>query len=90
MQNSYLAVQIKGYRNAITGGSRENPEPNIGYYAYVLTTNENLNLVSELKAIKGLVSVNVCSTKKRARELVEFWNQCFKGNGTYLFDEPKC
>lgn len=89
MQNSYLAVQIKGYRNAITEGSGDNPEPNIGYYAYVLTTNENLNLVSELKAIRGLVSANVYPTKKRAREMVEFWNQCFKRNGTYLFDEPK-
>lgn len=86
MQNIYLAIQVKGDRNDIQDACHD---PDYGYYAYVLKTNENRNLVSELDGIVGLVSANVCHTKKQAYELVEFWNTCFRRNGTYLFDEPK-
>lgn len=85
MSNSYLAIQIKGDRNEDSSAH----DPDYGYYAYVLKVNEDQDLVSELDAITGLVSANICPTKKRAVELVEFWNACYKRNGTYLFDEPK-
>lgn len=88
MSNVYLAVQIRGDRNETTFMPRSNPDVDIGYYAYVLKTNENQNLVSELDMIGGLVSANVCRTRKRAVELVEFWNSCYKQNGTYLFEKP--
>ena len=28
-------------------------------------------------------SVNVCVSGKAARELANYWNECFKANGTY-------
>ena len=28
---------------------------------------------------------NICSTKKRAREIADAWNEGYKKNGTYLF-----
>lgn len=85
MANFYLAIQIQGDRNE----SNSAHDPDYGYYAYVLKVNENQNLVSELDAITGLVSANLCHTKKWAAELVNFWNARYKRNGTYLFDEPK-
>lgn len=86
MTNSYLVVQVKGDRN---DGRDACHDPDYGYYAYVLKTNEKTNLVAQLDDIVGLVSATICPTKKRAEELAEFWNTCFRRNGTYLFDEPK-
>ena len=46
----------------------------------VYTDRHNNNIFIELK---GMHSV---PTKKKAHELADFWNECYKKNGTYLFD----
>ena len=39
--------------------------------------------------IGGLVSANIFPTKKRAREVADYWNRRFMENGTYFFDGGK-
>lgn len=54
-------------------------------YAYMIRCNSSDNLLSKL-AIKNILTANICDTKKAARALTTFWNDCYKNNGTYLFD----
>lgn len=51
----------------------------------VLTVRNNENLLSQLKGISHLESVNIADSKKAAYELSNFWNECYKENGT-LYD----
>lgn len=68
---SYIAVTI---------------EENNKFYSYVLKINDNDNLVSKLN-IKNINYATLCKTKKQAYNLVENWNNNFKVNQTYMFDE---
>ena len=65
-------------------------EENGKYYSYVIKTYKNYNLLTELEAHKrnNLIHANICNSKKEAYRLVEFWNNCYKENGTYLFYTP--
>lgn len=56
------------------------------HVSYVLDVPGSYNLVSVLSGIQGLTSANICKNKKAAAEIVEYWNKCYKTNGTYLFD----
>lgn len=69
MKNSYIAVSVN-----------EN-EKN---YAYVIKVSESDNLLCKL-TIKGIDSAHICDTKKKAGEVADFWNECYKKNGTYMF-----
>ena len=60
-------------------------EENGRYFAYPLTVPANNNLASEFNGIKGLKSANYCASRKKATELTDFWNQCYRNNGTYLY-----
>ena len=33
-----------------------------------------------------LSCMNVCKTWKEAKQLSHFWNECYRNNGTYMFD----
>ena len=57
------------------------------YYSYVLTVPESDNLISKLR-IKNIYNAMICSTKKSAAEIVEMWNDTYKCNGSYMFDNP--
>jgi hypothetical protein len=70
MKNFYIAVQI---------------QENEKYYAYIVSCTDSDNLLSKLK-IRGIVSANICQTKKAARAIVEAWNEAFRYTGIYLFD----
>lgn len=35
--------------------------------------------------LAGYESANIMPTKKRAQEVVDFWNDCYKKNGSYAF-----
>ena len=72
MKNFYVAMQIT---------------ENNKNYAYVIKVSENDNLLSKLK-IPNIKATNIFPTKKRAYDVAEHWNACFKANGTYYFDEP--
>lgn len=72
MKNFYFAVTVK---------------ENNKYYAYVIKTSANSNLKSTFNNPK-FDNITIFPTKKRAYEVAEHWNACFKANGTYYFDEP--
>lgn len=57
-------------------------------YAYVIKHHNSNNLTSALK-IKGIKAANICDTKKEAEKTATYWNECYKKNGTYMFDEPQ-
>ena len=50
--------------------------------ASVLRVSESDNLILSLQ-IPGITSANICSSKKEAENVVNFWNKCYKKNKTY-------
>ncbi len=40
---------------------------------------------SVLWKLAGYESANIMPTKKRAQEVVDFWNECYRKNGTSIF-----
>lgn len=50
--------------------------------ASVLRVSESDNLIFSLQ-IPGITSANICSSKKEAENVVNFWNKCYKKNKTY-------
>ena len=70
-KNTYIAIQIKEKGKC---------------YAYAMKVSESDNLVARLN-IKGIVTANICRTKKEAERIVNHRNACHKANGRYLFDE---
>lgn len=69
--NTYIAITIK---------------TDDKYISHVIRASKNDNLLSVLK-IKDIVSANICSSKKKAQELSDYWNDCHKINGTYLYQD---
>ena len=57
-----------------------------GNYAYMVKFRSSDNLKSVLDRIDGLKAANMCATRKEAKKLVETWNEAYKQNGTYAFD----
>lgn len=80
MKNFYMAVSV-------VVESTFTDEPG-GNYAYMVKFTSSDNLKSVLDRIGGLKAVNMCATRKEAKELVETWNEAYKQNGTYAFDNP--
>lgn len=80
MKNFYMAVCVK-----TVSEMTDSPE---GYCAYMVKFTSSDNLKSVLDRIGGLKAANMCATKKEAKELVETWNEAYKQNGTYAFDNP--
>lgn len=72
-KNFWLAVTVK-----------ENGK----HYSYVVKAPQNDNLVSIFEKIPNLQTANIYTSKKKAGEVVQFWNDCYRKNGTYMFDEP--
>lgn len=78
MKNFYMAVSV-----VVESTLTDDPG---GNYAYMVKFTSNDNLKSVLDRIGGLKAANLCTIKKEAKELVEVWNEAFKQNGTYAFD----
>mgnify|MGYP005768670771 FL=1 len=53
------------------------------FFAYAKTIPNSNNLLSYL-GLTGLKTVNAADSKKEAKALAEFWNDCYKKNGTYM------
>lgn len=51
-------------------------------FASVLRVSSSDNLLFSLQ-IPGITSANICSTKKEAENVVDFWNKYYKTNKTY-------
>lgn len=60
--------------------------PEESYVAFAVSTSGCNNLVSLLDSIGGLVTANVCNSRKEAEEIARAWNETFKKNGTYFYD----
>lgn len=75
MKKYYLAVTVE-------------EKPNL-YYSYVVDAPQNNNLCSVLERIPGLKCANIYGTRKQAKEITDFWNDCYKVNGTYLFQKKE-
>ena len=74
MKYFYIAIQIND---------------NGKLYAFTMRTSEISNLWAQLSGIRNIYVASVCPTKKDAKYLVNYWNDAFRQNGTYLFsDEP--
>lgn len=71
--NSYIAVTVS-----------ENEK----YYSYMIKHHNSNNLLNVAK-IKGILSANICDTKKEAERIVKQWNESYKQNETYMFDTPQ-
>lgn len=87
MKKFYMAVTVCQDRNETIFTPRTNPEYNPGYCAFVYSVSESENLKRSLEIIGGLQAAQLCQTKKAAQELADFWNDCYKKNGTYFFEE---
>lgn len=58
------------------------------HYSYVLPVGHSSNILSVFAGIVNLSFVLICNTKKEAAATIKAWNEAYKTNGTYLFDEP--
>jgi len=55
-------------------------EPEQGKYtAFTHSFNRNTNLVG---VTDGCLIFHLCESKKEAVELADYWNECYKNNGT--------
>lgn len=58
------------------------------FYSYAIRVSESDNIANRLSRLEGVISANIMQTKKQALETVQFWNECYKQHGNYLFDSP--
>lgn len=86
MKYFYIVYEIREDINAIDGKPSENPKWR--YYAGALIVSENDNLMSRFAGINGLFHTQIIPTKKKAKEIANMWNNEYKRNGEYLFDDP--
>ena len=55
------------------------------YFSYADALSSSSDLLSQLER-RDIYGVHLCESKKAAKELAEFWNGCFKNNGTYSLE----
>lgn len=77
----YIAVGVRLPKENVFGQEREKE----CFCAYAVKLTEYDNVCAVLDRIGGLMHANVCTTKKRAAELVNAWNDAYRANGTYAF-----
>lgn len=58
-------------------------------YAAASPFNHGYNLVYQFDPAAGCVTANICETKKQAETIAQLWNEAYKKNGTYAFDDKK-
>ena len=89
MKRFYMAYTAKQDRNERCLMERPSEEYDHGYYSGVISCTSSENLTWVLSTIGGLVSANIFPTKKEAKAVADYWNECFKRNGTYFFQPSK-
>lgn len=57
------------------------------YWAGTMTVSSDDNIMNISQKIAGMQAANLCATKKAAEELADYWNECFKRNGTSIYTE---
>ena len=86
MKNFYMVVTVELDKNENIF-SDEKKAPEMGLHSFPITVNDSQNLVSVLDTIKGLKTANLFGTKKKAKEIAVFWNECYKKNGTHYLSK---
>lgn len=81
----YVAYTAEQDKNETVFVNHKLPEYRPGYYAAVIRVSSDDNILTTLSAVGGLKSANAYTSKKRAEEVAELWNECYKRNGTYLY-----
>ena len=61
------------------------PDGKLYAAACPFTTSENLSW--QFDPAFGTVTANICETKKQAEETARKWNEAYKRNGTYAFNQ---
>jgi len=59
------------------------------YYAHAFRLRMTENLVSFMREYPDIETMNPCESKTYAKELAQYWNECYKKNGTYMFGNVK-
>ena len=57
------------------------------YWAGTMTVSSDDNIMNISQKIAGMQAANLCATRKAAEELADYWNECFKRNGTSIYTE---
>ena len=57
------------------------------YWAGTMTVSSDDNIMNISQRIAGMQAANLCATKKAAEELADYWNECFKRNGTSIYTD---
>ena len=55
-------------------------------YAYVIKTSKNDNILYKIN-VKNVQFVLLADTKKEAYQIASSWNDSYKKNNNYLFDD---
>lgn len=55
------------------------------YFAYPARVHESNNLLSVIAGFKNIVTLHQCKTMKEAKRIADYWNECQKKNGRYLY-----
>lgn len=61
-------------------------EENGKYYSWAESFTESDNVKCRIERDRNLIHANVYATKKRACEIVNCWNEHYRENGTFMFD----
>lgn len=59
------------------------------YFSYVERISDCENLVCVLNGIKHILTATIMPTKKKANEVVDYWNDGYRKNGTFLLDDEE-
>lgn len=54
-------------------------------YAAASPFSTSKNLAWEFDPAAGMVTANICETKKQAEAIAAMWNEAYKRNGTYAY-----
>ena len=60
------------------------------HYAYIIKIPGNANawhILKDHNKHNSLHIAHICETRKQAREVVQQWNEAYKSNGSYMFDD---
>ena len=71
----YLAITIEPIKNR--------------YFSYVERISDAENLVWVINRTNHILHANIMPTKKKAKEVVDHWNECYRKNGTFLLDDEE-
>lgn len=75
MKNNYFVVSVNE-------GTKESPKR----FAWCEPVSDGCNLLHYFDKFKGVEIVHHVDTKKAGEGLADFWNECYKNNGTALWN----